>query len=94
MIVNLIKHKSDSLIRKTFVQLRRFALALVCNTVFFVYLTAISLGLGINIGVTIPILMLASLLVFSLCLSIALLAVYIMSGLMVAADFEHMAVVV
>jgi hypothetical protein len=92
LIVNLIKHKSDSLIRTTFVRLRQFALAMIFISVIM-YLSAISLGLGINTGVTLPLLVFASLLVFPLWLLIALIVVFIMIGLMVAADIEHMTVV-
>jgi hypothetical protein len=93
LIINAVKHKSDSLIRKTFVRLCLFALVLFFISVIQ-YLVAISLGLGINVGVTKPILALASLLVFPFMLEIALIVAYIMIGLMVAADIEHVTVVV
>jgi hypothetical protein len=96
LIVNLIKHKSDSLIHKTFVRLCSFALVLLFIGIIQ-YLFAISLGLTITTDITTTAkisVVLSSLLVFPILLGIALIVAYIMIGLMVAADIEHETVVV
>ena len=93
LIINLIKHKSDSLIRKAFKQLGLLTLV----GLFFgilMYMVGILLGFGINTGVTEATIVVASLSIVPISLLIALTMAYIVIGLMVAADVDHVTVVV